>query len=317
VQIDALSYECSGFPEVCTDFFGNGVGNDLVDTVIWLGDGLATDPTNHPFVSNLIDVTDDCFPPCDADGSVAGLDSYVEATLSPGHYVVAVEGLYGETAGHYQLTFTALDTDTLAISRPNGLQVDLGTFFGPPSGSFGAAAGQRGSWNEVGFVSDPLVDSYSWPSAASVSVTALSDTGWTSSPSDDADLLLFDNIYSASGNPWQVEFSALAHGDSILYLYAPGNPSVETGDMTVNGEAVEGIPGSSSSGTLVPGVSWTAVEVSIDDGTLTIAGSGSSFSGLAGLQIVPEPSTPLALASGLLLLGSFQRGRLRRGRVAL
>ena len=59
LQIDVLAYECGGSPTVCEDFFGNGVGNDLIDTVVWLGDGLAADPTNHPFVSNLIDVTDE------------------------------------------------------------------------------------------------------------------------------------------------------------------------------------------------------------------------------------------------------------------
>ena len=112
----------------------------------------------------------------------------------------------------------------------------------------------------------------------------------------------------------EIPEGAIAHGDDSLDLYAPSNTLLETGDMTVNGLAVDGIPGSSSSSPLLSGISWTAVAVDIDDGTLTIAGSGSCFSRLAGLQTVPEPSASLALESGLLWLGLVHRScvRLRR-----
>lgn len=306
LAIDVLAYECWG-TSTCEDFFANGVGNDLIDTVIWLGDGLAADPANHPFVSNLIDVNDDCSTPCSADGSGSILDSYLEVALSPGHYVLAVEGLYSWSSGRYELTFTASDTDTLAVSRPVGLNVDLGLHFDPPSGALAAAGGLAGTWNEVGLTGGTPVDVFGRPSAASIAVSAATDTGYIPGAVEDAELLLFDNVFTTAGNVWSVAFGGLAHGDYDLYLYAPGNPSVSTGDLTVNGVSVAGIPGGGYSGDFIEGTSYLVEPIHVDDGTLTISGTGGSFSGLAGLQLVPEPSRLLLLGVGVALLVLLER----------
>jgi hypothetical protein len=122
---------------------------------------------------------------------------------------------------------------------------------------------------------------------------------------------LFDNVFTTAGNVWSVAFSGLAHGDYDLYLYAPGNPSVSTGDLTVNGVSVVGIPGGGYSGDLIEGTSYLVEPIHVDDGTLTISGTGSSFSGLAGLQLVPEPNRFLLLGVGVALVILLERGRYR------
>ena len=310
LRVDVLAYECWGETD-CTDFFGNGVGNDLIDTVIWLGDGVVPDPPTYPFVTGLIDVNDDTSPPAAADGSVSGLDSYLEVSLAPGQYVLAVEGLYQWSSGRYQLTFTAPDTDTLAVSRPVGLNVDLGFHFGAPGGAFGAASNLAGTWNEVGLAGSAPVDFFGRPTATSISVSALSDTGWMFDAVDDAEVLLFDNIFVTAENTWNVDFNGLAHGDYDLYLYAPAHPSVSTGDLTVNGAPVAGIPGSGDTGDLIEGTSYLVVPIDVDDGTLAISGTGSSYSGLAGVQLIPEPDRLLLLGSGVALLILLDRRRRR------
>jgi hypothetical protein len=167
-----------------------------------------------------------------------------------------------------------------------GLNIDFGTFFSEPTSDYGAAAGQDGSWNRAGLGVTALVDTFGLPSGASVNVTADDGTGYIgSTPSNDDEELLQDNFYSGNGNSWSANLSGLASGTYDVFLYAPSNSSVPTGDMTVGGVAVPSIPGNSGS-TLIEGTSWVSVQVTVTDGTLMISGAGTSYSGLAGIQIV-------------------------------
>lgn len=167
-----------------------------------------------------------------------------------------------------------------------GLNVDFGTSWGTPAASYGAASGQTGTWNEVGLGATALVDVTGAASGVSISVSATALGNATSDGSDDARLLA-DNFYGQNFG-WSADLSGLAPGSYRVFLYAPSNGSVPTGAMTVGGTALASLPGDPDSN-LVEGTSWDDVVVSTADGTLAISGGGGVFTGLAGLQIVPEP----------------------------
>jgi len=171
-----------------------------------------------------------------------------------------------------------------------GLNIDFGTFGTAPSvptSDYGAAAGQDGYWNRAGLGVTALFDTFGLGPGASVNVTADVGTGGIGDPpSSDDGKLLNDNFYSANGNSWSANLSGLVSGAYTVFLYAPTNSAVPTGDMTVGGVAVPSIPGDTGS-TLIEGTSWVSVQVTVTDGTLMISGTGTSYSGLAGIQVVP------------------------------
>jgi hypothetical protein len=117
VTIDVLAYECWGYPEQCTDFFGNGVGNDLMDSVTWLGDAAYPPQRTSGANDGFIDVSDDGGSAGSGDGSVSILDSFLDVDLAAGEYVVSIESILGDTGGRYRITFTAADTDSLIIVK--------------------------------------------------------------------------------------------------------------------------------------------------------------------------------------------------------
>ena len=171
----------------------------------------------------------------------------------------------------------------------HAFNLDFGTAFGVPAASYGAASGQTGSWNQVGLGATALVGLGGAPSGASVSVTASTANGAYLTPTNNDQLLLDDNFYSAGGLTWTVSFSGLANGRYRVYLYAPRHPSIATGAMTVGGVPVASIPGDTS-GTLIEGTSWVRVDASVSGGTLSISGSNpTALTGLAGLQLVRPP----------------------------
>jgi len=165
------------------------------------------------------------------------------------------------------------------------LNIDFGTSYGTPVPAYGAVA-QVGSWNQAALGTTPLNDLSGAPSGVSITVSATSDAGNHTSDGSNGALLLADNFYAQSID-WTAELSGLAPGGYRVYLYAPSNVSVPTGDMTVGGIPVSSLPGSPDSD-LIEGTSWEDVLVSTSDGTLTLSGGGSVFTGLAGLQIAPE-----------------------------
>ncbi len=178
-----------------------------------------------------------------------------------------------------------------AAARP--LNIDFGTSFGTPSSAYGAASAQAGTWNEAGLGATALVDVSGAATAASVTVTATAN-GNTAHDGDDDALLLADNVYGFNTG-WSAELSGLVPGAYLVYLYAPSNGSVPTGEMTVGGEPVSSLPGSPDS-ELIEGTSWVAVAADAGDGTLSISGTDPGpFEGVAGLQLVPYLPAPPSL----------------------
>ena len=105
------------------DFFGNGSGNDLLDTVISVYSSSGT-------FSGVSD--DSSLNPTDAgnfggigvyggaDGSVSILDSMLRIILDPGDYYIRIQSIL-YTGGNYRLTMTA-DQDVLApVPEPSTL----------------------------------------------------------------------------------------------------------------------------------------------------------------------------------------------------
>jgi hypothetical protein len=179
-------------------------------------------------------------------------------------------------------------------AHAQGVNVDFGTVHGVPPASYGAASSQDGTWNQTGLGVTVLDHLFGVPSGVSVNVVAGTATGTSGgAPTSSNEYLLGDNFYDLNGAGWSADLSGLADGDYQVFLYAPTNPAVPTGAMIVGGIPVAGIPGDAGSA-LIEGTSWLKVKVTVTGGGLVITGGGASFSGLAGLQVVP-------LASGLNL----------------
>jgi len=182
--------------------------------------------------------------------------------------------------------------------------IDLGPSQGTPSNGFSAAANQSGMWDTLGLGTTSNLPGLSGsPTSVSATVTAGYDSGGYPVCGGDIDALLGDNIYTGSGN-WSVLFNGLANGTYQVYLYGPRNSSVDTGAIDVNGVSVADFTGDSCS--LDEGVAYAVAEnVEVTDGTMTIAGDGTglSYAGLAGVQLVsPAPPIPTSSPWGLALM---------------
>jgi hypothetical protein len=189
-------------------------------------------------------------------------------------------------SGPTALTCTVFG-DPLELAGP-AINIDFGSVFGAPEQVYGAAARLDGPWNEAGLGSTQLFDVWGEPSVVSVEVSAETDLGSGLSASGGDELLLADNFYSSGGAGWDVQLTNLAAGAYLVYLYAPTNSLVSTGEMTLAEIPLAGIPGLAN-GALARGGSWTHFAIAHPGGTLALSGAGPGFTGLAGLQLVPVP----------------------------
>lgn len=181
------------------------------------------------------------------------------------------------------------------------INVDLGYVWGIPANSFGASAGQSGIWNEISLgTTNSLLDVAGMVTTVDISVSGDTDTGGATLPPlpTDAQLLLYDNIYSNVSPDWFVQFTGLSDGLYYIYLYAPSNKGVTTGIMTVNGNTIGELSGSTD-GLLIDGVSYTRVQTTVSEGILSLSGTHvgvtANYAGLAGVQLSPI-LTPFANA---------------------
>ena len=145
------------------------------------------------------------------------------------------------------------------IASAQSLNVDIGAVGGTPSSGFGAAAGQPGTWNEIGLGSTSNLSGLSGAgTGVSVAVAADTDTGSELTCAGDIGALINDNVYRLGANAvWTVTFSGLANGPYTVYLYGPVNTAVNTGTMNVNGTSVPNISGDAC--TLASGVTFQTV----------------------------------------------------------
>ncbi len=233
---------------------------------------------------------------------VASIPGTATSTLIEGTSWVMVK--VNVASGKLLVTGTGVGNTGLAgiqvvpAPEPVGFNVDLGTKYGTPVVTYGAAAGQLGAWNLAGLGVTALTDVNGGTLGVDVNVTAGGGTGGVGAvPTNDDELLLNDNVFTAVGGGWSVDFTGLPDGDYLVHLYAPSNSAVATGALNVGGTLIAGIPGTVSS-TLIEGVSWARAQTSVVGGTLAIAGTGPGNTGLAGIQLVPIAAAESYCAAG-------------------
>ncbi|MEM7541150.1 MAG: VPLPA-CTERM sorting domain-containing protein [Pseudomonadota bacterium] len=195
------------------------------------------------------------------------------------------------------------------------LNIDIGTRYNALPDTYAAASGQAGFWNDDGLSFNDLVDINNIATDVDLSYSSSIVDGWVGGTSlTNEDYLQGDNFFVFSG-AWALTLSNLDAGTYDVYYYAPGNPGVTTGAMTINGTLVGSLTG--QLGPLVQGTSWDVLTDVVVDGsnTLVIAATGTSGArGLAGLQIVSTTAVPLPaafwmLGGGVLAICGFCRRR--------
>jgi len=206
-----------------------------------------------------------------------------------------------------------------SIASAQQFNIDFGSHFTGLPSTYGAAAGQTGSWNDVislGLTSG-LVDLSGSPTDVDVTITSNNPAGNVNNQNSNDQILLTDFFFSTDGNAWSVEFANLDAGLYDVYVYAPRNTIVSTGDFTVNGVSVSDLPGAE---TMIEDISYTVVSGVIVSGAETLSLLSTSTvgnRGLSGIQlvsVVPEPSSLALFSAGAL--GLLGYGRQRRKKTA-
>lgn len=196
----------------------------------------------------------------------------------------------------------------LAASMPiqaQNFNVDLGDFWGTPSDAYGAASGQTGRWHTVGLgITDSLENTASAPTGVTVKISADKDRGYgTGCAWGDTNSLSADNIYTYAGK-WTIDLAHLKNGVYELFLYAPNNDPVGTGNMLINGIVIPEIHGTIFCN-MAEGYDWISLKVMVTGGALSMMGDSVGtyyfYAGLSGFQL---------RETGDFYLGAFETGDL-------
>ncbi len=200
------------------------------------------------------------------------------------------DGLAAVTSAFLSLTAAPALADI-----PIGLNIDIDFNFpddpgsGPPSSTFGAAAGQAGIWNTVSFGLGPFAVVGLNGASSGVSFTrSLISPGWTIDLGATGDYarLVYDSDRIDSTLTYT--FTGLPAGQYVIYTYAaaPSFGTVAT-RITIGGVA-QLIAGAASDGTFAEGFTHARHAIAHAGGPLTILAAKASINGVVnGFQFVP------------------------------
>src|SRR5262245_17680935 len=185
-------------------------------------------------------------------------------------------------------------------ARAQAINIDVHDVFGTPASTFGAAAAQPGTWNNVPptLGTTALVDIAGQATAVTINAAGMAaayshDNAGTSGD----DQALMDDLSNPSpaGATWTI--AGLAPGNYVLYTYgwAPDNV-LFVSRITVTGsiDGPQNVGGAWPNG-YVQGVTHARHRVTVaPGGTISMfitAAGGGSFGSLNGFQVVPDGGT--------------------------
>lgn len=190
---------------------------------------------------------------------------------------------------------------------------------GPPSSSFGAAAGQAGAWNSVNqfqaYNGASLVDLSGTATGVTISMTGdYSFGGAFYDPTNTGDYAkLMDDHFDIGAGVLTFTFRGLANGNYTLYSYTAGAGGTTSTvvDVTVAiGSNPQTVTGLASDNIFALGVTHCVTNALVTNGTLTVnlSRAPGEFASITGFQLVPAPGTGLMVG----LLGVVCARRRRR-----
>lgn len=197
----------------------------------------------------------------------------------------------------------------LAAAQYFNIDIDVGS--GVPSAAFGAAAGQVGHWNAIGYSTGPTQLSNLAGSLTGVSVSLAStgigySGGWWSNPINTGDYaaLLNDAADTSPGQTLTFTFTGLASGQYTIYTYAVapnnGTPTQTVGVSNQIGGA-QFVTGPMPGNSFAQGLTHAINVSNVTSGTMVVSIASASNVYVNGFQIVPSPGPGALLGAGLLL----------------
>ncbi len=207
------------------------------------------------------------------------------------------------TRAHLSGVALGLVLSSAAVAQDINIDVGLNAApFGLPASTFGAAAGQPGTWNAVSpgpLGAQALVDVSGAPTAASMQRLTGSSLNMSYDNvfvSGDDQLLLEDAQdigMSPSGSTWSIDGLSAGHYTLYTYAWAPDSISHVT---TVNGMPV----GGAWPGGYVAGITHAVHSfVVVPGGSIVITlGTTAGFGTFNGVQIVAEGTSGIVYCSG-------------------
>jgi hypothetical protein len=193
-------------------------------------------------------------------------------------------------------------------SKAQNFNLDMGAPGSVPSSSFGAAAGQPGSWQQVPNMSPgspiPLLDISGAPTAVTLSMyqPAFLDLVTTDDPATTGDdEFLLDDYVQGSVGPQYCTFNGLATGIYTVYTYAfaPSSPGTVATVTVLDGGPDTSVQGAWT-GSYALGVTHARHTVAVGSaGKLgVIVTTPSGFSPLNGIQLIRDPVDSSSFCDG-------------------